>query len=465
MEALIRLATAPGDRITLDLQPDFRVFVFIAAIAALATTISGLAPALLSTRANLNDVLKGTTAGVSGGFGRARAGKVIVGTQIALSTLLMMAAGWFAFTLRNLERLDLGYRRDHLLEVRLDPVTAGYRGQRLANVYQDLEQRLARLPGVRSVSYSDNGLFSGREARDEITVEGYTATAGRKPDSRWDQVSPHFFSVLGIPLLQGREIEPADLPGTPRVCVINRAFADQFFPHTDPIGKHIINEYPDTHYTFQIVGVVGNAHDKSLRDPVPPRFYIPALQPLVPDHYTDAMNYQIRTDGAPGLLAEPARSQIAAVNPEIRVMFAQTLDELVASRTIRDTLLARLAVAAGAIALLITCFGLYAVLSYSVARRFAEIGVRIALGAQPGRIIWAIVREALAVTAAGLAVGLPLALASSALVKSRIFGLTAADPSMLLLVTLALILTTAGAALVPARRAATIDPIRALRCD
>ncbi len=464
-DGLIRLATTTSGSITLNLQPDLRVFAFIAGVAALAATVSGLAPALLSTRASLNEVLKGTSGGVAGGFGRARAGKIIVASQIALSTLLLMVAGWFAFTLRNLEHVELGYPRDHLLEVRVDLITAGYRGSRLGAVYQDLQERLARLPGVRAVAYSDNGLFTGRESRDELTIEGYRPAGGGKPDSRWDQVGPGFFAVVGIPLLQGREILPSDLPGAPRVCVINRAFADQFFPHTDPIGKHITDEYPDTHFTFEVVGVVGNAHDKSLREEVPPRFYIPALQPMGEDGYTDAMNYQIRTFADPVRLVDPARRQVAAANPEIRVMAAGSLDALIADRTLQDSILARLALGTGALALLITCFGLYAVLSYSVARRIAEIGVRIALGAQPGQITRAIVGEALLLAAAGLAVGIPAALALSSLVKSQIFGLTAADPATLFLVALALVLTTGVSALAPARRAAAIDPIRALRCE
>ena len=177
------------------------------------------------------------------------------------------------------------------------------------------------------------------------------------------------------------------------------------------------------------------------------------------------MNYQIRTFADPLGLVEPARRQIAVANPDIRVIFASSLDELISDRTLRDSVLARLAIGAGALALLITCFGLYAVFSYSVARRNAEIGVRIALGAEPGQITLAIVAEALLVAAAGLAIGIPVALALSSLVKSQIFGLSAADPATLFLVALALILTTVGSALAPARRAAAVDPICALRCD
>jgi predicted lysophospholipase L1 biosynthesis ABC-type transport system permease subunit len=247
--------------------------------------------------------------------------------------------------------------------------------------------------------------------------------------------------------------------------VINRAFADQFFPHADPIGKHITDEYPDTHYTFEIVGVTGNARDKSVRDKVPPRFYIPALQPMVPGEYTDAMNYEIRTFVDPASTLAAARKQIAEVDPNIRILSAQLMDAALADQTLRDRLLARVALAAGLLAVLIACIGLYAVLSYSVATRTAEIGVRIALGAQTSTIIRTVVGEALGVTAAGLALGIPAALAASTLVKSRFFGLTAADPAILALVALVFILTGGAAAVIPARRAAGLDPMRALKSD
>ena len=464
MEALIQLATGPGDRIILDLQPDFRVFAFIAGVSSLAAAISGLAPALLSSRSNLSEILKGTSAAVVGGSGRVRTGKIVVACQIALSTLLLMASGWFAFTLRNLAQMDLGYPREHLLQVRIDPVAAGYRGEQLASAYQELQQRFARIPGVRAVAYSDNGLFAGRESEDEIIVEGYTAAAG-KAEAHWDAVGPGYFSIVGIPILKGREIAPIDRPGAPHVCVINRAFAEKFFPHADPIGKHITNDYPDTRYTFEIVGVTGDAFDHDLRGKVPPRFYIPALQPMVPGEYTDSMNYQIRTFGNPASVAEAARRQIATMNPDIRINFVRPFEEMIVGKTLQERLVSRLALGTGALALLITCFGLYAVLSYSVARRMSEIGVRIALGAQPGHITLAVIGEALAVAGCGVAIGLPVALALSTLVRSRLFGLTATDPATLALVTAALLITAVGSALAPARRAATLDPIRALRCQ
>jgi predicted permease len=450
--------------LVIDLQPDWRVLAFVGGVGFLAAAFFGLAPALLATRANPNDILKGTAAGVTGGFGRARAGKVVVGAQIALSAILLTAASWFAFTLRNLERLDLGYSREQLLLVLVDPLSAGYHGPQLASVYQDLQHRFERIPGVRAVAWSDNGLFSGRESADEITVEGYPPPQrGEKPHSGWDQVGPAYFSILGVPLLKGREIAPSDFQGTPRVCVINRAFAEKFFPHADPIGKHVTDEYPDTHFTFEIVGVTGDVHDHSLRERVEPRFYIPALQPMLKDEYTDSMNYEIRTFASPASVVEAARKQIAGLNPDIRINFVRTMQETIAAETLRDRMLARLALASSALALLITCFGLYAILSYSVTRRMGEIGVRIALGADPAHIARSVVGEALRVAAIGLCTGIPLALVLSTLIRSQLFGLTASDPLSLSIVALALLLTSAVAALAPARRAAAMDPIHALR--
>jgi hypothetical protein len=270
---------------------------------------------------------------------------------------------------------------------------------------------------------------------------------------------------VGIPILEGRGIGPEDRAGTRRVCVINRAFAEKFFHNRDPIGRHITDEDPDTRATLEIVGVAADARDRKLREKVEPLFYIPALQPLLDLQYPEAMNYQIRTFANPASVMEAARKQIAAANPNIRIMFARTLGELLANQTLRDRLLARLALGSGALALLITCFGLYAVLSFSVARRTSEIGVRLALGARPDRIVRDIIREALLVALAGLALGLPIALAASTLVRSRLFGMSAADPATIAVVIVALTIAAVAAALVPALRAAGIDPMRALRCD
>ncbi len=465
IRAILGLASQPGDVISLNVRPDWRFFAFSAGVASLATLIFGLVPALLSTRANLNQVLKGTAANVAGGSASARGLRIVVATQIALSTVLLMAAGWFALTLRNLEHLDLGYSPDRLAEIRVDPLTAGYHSQQLAAIYNELKQRFDQMPGVRAVTFSKNGLFSGSDSSDEISVEGYTAPSGARPSARFDQVGPSYFSVVGIPILEGRGIGPEDHAGARRVCVINRAFAKKFFHGRDPIGQHITNEDPDTPATVEIVGVAGDARDRKLREKVEPLFYIPALQPLLDLQYPDAMNYQIRTFANPASVIEAARKQIAAANPNIRIMFARPLGALLANQTLRDRLLARLALGSGALALLITCFGLYAVLSFSVARRTSEIGVRLALGARPDRIVRDIIREALLVALAGLALGVPIALAASTLVRSRLFGLSAADPATIAVVIVALTIAAVASALVPAVRAAGIDPIRALRCE
>jgi len=465
IRAIMGWASGPTDLVSLDVQADWRVFVFIAGVASLATLIFGLAPALLNTRSSLHQVLKGTALHVAGGSFSAGTGRIVVASQIALSTVLLMAAGWFAVTLRNLEHVNLGYAPERLLDIRVDPLTAGYHQQRLAAIYSELQQRFEQIPGVRAVSFSNNGLFGGHDSSDEITVEGYTPPNAERPSSRFDQVGPSYFSMVGIPILKGREIGAEDKPGSPRVCVINRAFAEKFFHGRDPIGRHITDGLAASGVTLEIVGVAGDARDRKLRETVEPLFYLPALQPLLDLEYTESMNYEIRTFANPSSVIEAARQQIAAANPQIRVMAARTLTEALASQTLRDRLLARLALGSGALGLWITCFGVYAVLSFSVARRTSEIGVRLALGAKRGRIVRDILREALVVAATGVAIGVPVALAASTLVRSRLFGLSAADPATIAVVVAALTVAATASAFVPAVRAAAIDPIRALRCE
>ena len=465
IRAIIGLASNPNDVISLNVHPDWRIFAFSAGVVSLATLVFGLAPAVLSTRSDLNQVLKGTAANVMGGSASARAGRIVVAAQVALSTVLLMAAGWFALTLRNLERLDLGYSADHLLEIRIDPLTAGYRRHTLAPLYPELQQRLEHLPGVRAVAFSDNGLFGGHDSSDVITVEGYTGPPGQEVSSRFDQVGPSYFSVIGIPILEGREIGPADTAGARRVCVINRSFAKKFFHGTDPIGRHVTDNSPGYQSPLEIVGVAANARDRKLREDVEPLIYLPALQPLPAGEYAPTMHYEVRTFANPASVIEAARKQIASENPNLRVMFARPLSNMVANQTLHDRLLARLALVSAGLALLITCFGLYAVLAFSVARRTPEIGIRLALGARRCQIIRRIVREALVVAMAGLAIGVPAALAASALVRTRLFGLSAADPATIAVVVASLTIASVISALVPALRAAGIDPMRALRCE
>jgi putative ABC transport system permease protein len=465
IRAIMVLASDPTDLISLNVQPDWRVFAFSAGAVSVATLIFGLTPALLSTRADLHQVVKGTARNLLGGGASAGTGRLVVAAQVALSAVLLMAAGWFALTLRNLEHLDLGYSWDRLLEIRVDPLTAGYHRQQLASLYTDLQGRFLQLPGVRAVTFSDNGLFSGHNSSDVISVEGYTGLPGQETSSRFDQVGPAYFSSVGIPILEGREIGPQDQAGAKRVCVINRAFANKFFPGRDPIGRHISFNSPDLHAPIEIVGVALDARDHKLRENAEPLIYLAELQPLGDGALSASMNYEIRTVANPASLIEPVRKQVADTNPNMRIMFNRPLGDLLANQTLSDRLLARLALVAGGLALLITCFGLYAVLSFSVARRTREIGVRLALGARPEQIIHRTVRESVAIVLAGLALGVPLALAASTLVRSSLFGLSAADPATIAFVIASLTMASVISAVVPALRAATIDPMSALRCQ
>ena len=249
---LLRMVQQGPDPIALDVSPDMRVLLFTVGVSVLTGVVFGLAPAWRSVRVNVSNTLKEAGRGMTGSSARIGLGKALVIVQIALSVLLLIGAGWFVRTLRNLEHVDLGYQRDQLLVVDVDPLSAGYRGPRLANLYRDLYARFRRLPGVRAVAYSQNGLFSGSESGDRIDVEGFKPQKKGDGSSRFDQVSPNYFSAIGIPVLLGREIDERDNETAPRVCVINETFAKFFFGKTNPIGKHIVDLFPDTHVTLKL---------------------------------------------------------------------------------------------------------------------------------------------------------------------------------------------------------------------
>ena len=262
---LIRMVErAPGATV-LDVRPDLRMLFFTIGVSLFTGLIFGLAPAWRSAGVNVSSTLKEAGRGLTGSSARIGAGKILVIAQIALSVMLLIGAGWFIRTLRNLENVDLGYPRERIALVRVDFLSAGYSDQRLPIAYNDVRDRLARIPGVRGVTYSQNGLFGGTESADRISVEGYKPRKAGDDSARFDQVGPNYFATVGIPILLGRGIEQRDVEGAEPVCVVNEGFAKFYFGVGSPIGRHVKDEFPDTHKTFVIVGVARNARDHNLR--------------------------------------------------------------------------------------------------------------------------------------------------------------------------------------------------------
>ena len=328
-------------------------------------------------------------------------------------------------------------------------------------LFHDLLDQIRRLPGVRAASFAHNGLFTGGNSSDDVEVEGHTPKGDNDRNSDWEMVGPGYFSTLGVPILLGREILDSDQPGSPKVCVINEAFAKRFFDGRNPIGMHITTVDGNLRTTHQVVGVARNSRTKSLRGDIDPRYYMPIAQPSA-DNVKRA-SFLIRTVTETGPVMDAVRQAFRHVDPTLPIQSARTLDEQMAPYTAQDRSLAQLAVVFGCVALTLAAIGLYGVLSYGIARRRSEIALRIALGAQAGRVISMILRETAGLVIVGLAVGGGLAYAASRLIGSQLYGVAPQDPLTLALATGLLLLVALSAAYLPARKASKLDPMAALR--
>ncbi len=446
--------------IAIRFRPDLRVLAFTGVVTVLTGMLFGLAPALQSARVDVIASLKDTVRGAGGSPGRLRLRKALVVAQVALSLMLLVGAALFVRSLQKLRGVDLGYVRENLLIVRVDPVTGGYRGAEISRLVDQLQQRFAALPGVRAVTFSENGLFSGPESAGPIIVEGYGA-AGKPEVARFDQVGPGYFSTVGIPILLGRDFTAQDAAGAPRTVIVNEAFARFYFQGTNPVGRQIF-WLPGQRTGLEIVGVAANVKDHSLRWGAIRRFYVPMHQPI---EAVTTVNFEVRTTGDPQQAAGAIRRELGAVDPTLPLVRLDTLEGLIDRSLIEERLIASLSGFFGVLALVLACTGLYGVMSYSVARRTSELGLRMALGAGSGDVLRLILRESVVLVGLGIALGVPAALAAARLISSRLFGLGAADPRAVATATLLLLLVALLAGYVPARRAGRIDPMVALRTE
>ncbi|MGE5357640.1 MAG: ABC transporter permease, partial [Bacteroidales bacterium] len=323
---LVGLASSGPEPIQLNLQLDVRLLLFAAGLSVATGIVFGLAPAIRATRVSLNTTLKSSAPGVSAGGSRLSLGKALVVAQVAMSVLLLIGAALFVRTLDNLQSTDLGYSRDGLLVVRVEPVSAGYKGAARSAIYRRLLDSLAAIPTVRAAALSENGLFSGTESSDQVTVEGYRSEKSEDNSARFDQVGPDYFAAVGIPILLGRGITVQDTETAPRVCVVNEAFAKHYFGGASPIGRHVRDEFPDTRETFEIVGVSRDAKDHQLRGNVPRRFYIPFFHGI--GEVPASAYYTLRTTGDPESLLPVVRRKLQEIDETIPIVRAGALTTL-----------------------------------------------------------------------------------------------------------------------------------------
>lgn len=444
-------------------SPDVRVVAFTAAVSLLTGILFGLAPALQSTEFEVAGALKDTASLVGEARALWRWGKGLVTAQVALSLLVLFAAGLLARTLNNLRNADTGYEREHLLTVHLQPVQIGYSNLQIAALAQRVMERISAMPGVRAVSFSSNGLFSGGDSGHDIDVQGFQTSEEDGKHVASDTVGPNYFSAVGIRILRGRQIGPQDTPTSTRVVVINEALAKHFFANQDPIGRTFRLSNPNyRNQPFEIIGIAANAKEKSQSAPAARRMYEAFFQRT--DERSGVV-VEVRTISKPSTVRASLRNEIRAVDPNVPIEDVNTVDELIDSSINERISISKLSGFFAGVGLVLACIGLYGLMSYTVAARTRELGVRLALGAQPRDVLWLVVRESLLLVCAGIVIGVPAALASGALLSGMLYGLKPSDPLSLAAVVVILGAVGALASYIPARRAAQVDPIVALRYE
>lgn len=461
-QLLVKLVDAKPGNLAMD--TDWRILGFTAAVCLSAGILFGLAPALRFLRVKLNLALKEGSRD-SGAAGRPGVGRILIGAQIALGILVLMTASLLVRSLRNLQEADLGYSRDQLLLTRVDALASGYKGPAIQNVWRELLLRMSSIPGVRGVTASSNGLYSGTESSDAIRIDGASFTNDKDKNCNDDQVGPNYFSTIGVPIVLGRDINEQDYLGAAKVAVVNEAFANFYFHGGSPLGHKIYIEDSDHPNApgYEIIGVARDVRDHHVREAVPRRMYAPLTSGAFDAE--GAVNFEVRAVGNPEALTNSIRTSIHDYNPNLIIESVKTAGALVNDTLTSQVLVAKLSSIFGALVLVLVCVGLYGSMAYNVAARTREIGVRMALGAPRSDVIWMVTREAWAVVTLGVVAGVPVGIVAARLFKVMLYGVSQADLLSIALAILTLIGICVIAAIVPARRATKVDPLVALRYE
>ncbi len=388
----------------------------------------------------------------------------LVVSQIAISLVLVVAAGWFVRTLANLHAVSLGFNAENVLIFHLNASQAGYKDAAIKRFYDDLQHRLQTIPGVSGATSSDLPLVGGWSGTTGITIPGMAKTpeGKRRPSTACAQVGTTFFETMQIPILIGRAIDYRDVEGAPTVGVVNKVFAEKYFPGENPVGRHFNMGSTRDPLDIEIVGVAKTARYSSLKLEVPPVTY--TSWPQAPkNHRLQEMFFEVRTAGDPLALGNTVRQIVRELGPQVPLAEMTTQSRQIDQTILQERTFAQLCTCFGGLALLMACVGLYGTMAYAVARRTSEIGIRMALGAARRGIVWMVLREVIALSAAGLVVGFGAVFEVTALVKSLLFGLAPNDPWALGVPVAILIGCALLAGYVPAWRASRIDPMAALR--
>ncbi len=459
--ALIR-ALLPADAaniITFEL--DLTIMLFAAALSVGTGLLFGLFPALHSTSPNLASTLKNQAGQPSGARAAAVFRRMLVTGQIMLSMALLGAAGLFTKSLMNVTKVDLGIQADHVVTFSIGPRRNGYTPERAKQLFERLEDELAALPRVVTAAGARVPLLAGSNSSNSVTVQGFEAGADTNTTSNYNEISPAYFRTIGVPLLAGRDFTRSDSLTAPKVAIVNEAFTRKFNLGRDAVGKRMARTRGNAPLDIEIIGVVRDAKYSEVKDAIPPVFFVPYRQ----NDQIGALAFYARTAGNADELARAVPPLVAQLDPNLPVTELRTLPQQIEENVFLDRFISIMSGSFAALATLLAAIGLYGVLAYTVAQRTREFGLRMALGAAPRRLGGLVLKQLAWMTVIGGVLGLGLTVLGGYLARTQLFGMLAYDPVVLGLAAVVLTLVALGAGLVPAIRAARVDPMRALRYE
>ena len=456
---LLALIPSDGQPLLIRSEPDVRILAFTLGLTCLTGVVFGLLPALRASRPDPWTTLKDTVGSIAGTGGSLFLRKGLVTAQVALSFLLLFGAGLFVRSLQNLQGTDTGVALDNLVTFQLSPALNGYDSPRAMQFYESLLERLESAPGVTSAGMAAVPILSGDEWDSSTSVEGHRPADGEDMQAFMNALSPGYFKTMKIPLLEGRDFARMDYKENSKVAIVNRRFAEHFFKGKSAVGKHLgRGTGPNTKLDVEIIGVVADSLYEGPREGV-------RRQVFVPKFGSGSSVFYVRTTMPSSAAYSLVRNELKQQDASMPVYALKTLEAQLDETLLTDRLIALLSAGFGLLATILASVGLYGVMAFVVARRRKELGIRLALGAQPGLVIWLVMREVLLLLAIGLAVGIPAAMLLGRYVSSQLYGIQAGDPVIAVSTTVLIALVSVAAGLIPAHRASRIDPILALRTE
>ena len=455
-QALIALIPAGSSPLLIEATPDLRILLFTLTLTIVTALVFGLLPAFRASRPDPWTTLKDTIGSIAGGRGSVFMRKGLVTLQVALSFMLLFGAGLFVRSLHNLKSTDTGVALDNLITFQLSPSLSGYDDNRASRFYESLLERIRSAPGVKSAAMVSVPILSGDEWDSSMEVEGHKAAEGEDMSAFMNALSPGYFQTMQIPMLEGRDFTRMDAKETATVAIVNRKFAEHFFKGRSAVGKRL--GYYKSPLTIEIVGVVADSLYEGPREGVHRQVFLPKWG-------KGGATFYVRTEAASSVAFSTVRNEVRQLDAALPVYGVKTVEGQLDETLLTDRLTALLSAGFGLLATLLASIGLYGVMAFVVARRTKELGVRLALGAQPNLMIWLVMREVLLLLAIGIAVGIPATWALGRYVASQLHGIEPNDPWIGGATVLLLFIVSAVAGLVPARRASRIDPILALRAE